>query len=525
MSKILVLALLALTLGGCGVDWFPAPKASSTTTTVASFAFTNISGVQLNTAQTSNAVTVKLTSGSTAAISVSNGTYAIGSAGTFTSTSGSVKDGDTVRVQHTSGTTEGQQVSTTLTIGGQSATFSSRTVRNAVTDFSFPSKTAVTTGTVQTSAPATITINIGTSAPISVINGEYSLDGTTFVSTAGSITTGKSVIVRHTSSADAGGTVVTTLQVGNKSATFTSTTAGGTGNATVGAFNFTPQTGVGVNTAQTSNSITVALSGATTAPISVTGTAGSNFTYSIGGATPTSALGTVSNNATVTVQHTASSVDGQTVVTTLTIGDKSAVFSSTTALATVAPFAFDPAEITAAASTNQNSNQIAVSLTSGTSAPISVANGMYSINGGTFISTDGTVNNGDKVVVQNTTSALVGDSVVTTLTIGNRVATFTSITGGGTPPVYDYSFVLATGTGIGATAVSQPVAAPSAGAISITGGEYALDGGAFTSATGTVKKGQSITVRHTNASNIGQTVNTILSIGTVWKALFSTVQT
>lgn len=103
------------------------------------------------------------------------------------------------------------------------------------------------------------------------------------------------------------------------------------------AFTFTAQTGTEKSTAEkpvlvTSSAITVAgLTGASS-PISVTGTVGSDSKYSINGATPTGAAGTVKNDDTVTVTHTASSALGTPTTSTLTIGNVSANFVSTTRL-------------------------------------------------------------------------------------------------------------------------------------------------------------------------------------------------
>jgi uncharacterized delta-60 repeat protein len=50
-------------------------------------------------------------------------------------------------------------------------------------------------------------------------------------------------------------------------------------------------------------------------------------------------------------------------------------------------------------------------------------------------------------------------------------------------------------------------------AVSITGGEYSINNGAFTSATGTVINGDRITVRMTSSNNYSTTTNAILTVG------------
>lgn len=67
-------------------------------------------------------------------------------------------------------------------------------------------------------------------------------------------------------------------------------------------------------------------------------------------------------------------------------------------------------------------------------SPISVAGGMYIINGGTPTSSPGTVNNGDQVQAQHTSAAGNLASVTTTVTVGGVSSSFTSITRGAPAP-------------------------------------------------------------------------------------------
>lgn len=52
-------------------------------------------------------------------------------------------------------------------------------------------------------------------------------------------------------------------------------------------------------------------------------------------------------------------------------------------------------------------------------------------------------------------------------------------------------------------------------AISVTGGEYSIEGGTYTSGTGTVNNGQTVRVRHTSSADPATTVTTVLTIGGV----------
>jgi hypothetical protein len=197
------------------------------------------------------------------------------------------------------------------------------------------------------------------------------------------------------------------------------------------SFTFTDQTGVALSTVITSNTITV--SGInTTAPISIT-----VGQYSINGGAYTSASGTVSNGNTVTVQQTSAPSYSTTTDATLTVGSLSGTFRVTTMAlipdATPDAFTFiDQTDV--ALSTIITSNTITVSGIN-VPAPISITGGQYSINGGAYTSASGTVNNGNTVTVQQTSSASYSTTTNATLIIGGVTDTFSVTTLAATPPV------------------------------------------------------------------------------------------
>jgi hypothetical protein len=202
------------------------------------------------------------------------------------------------------------------------------------------------------------------------------------------------------------------------------------GSITPSPFNFIDQTNVELSTTVTSNTITV--SGITSAT-SITIAGG---TYSINGGSYTSAGGTVNNGDTVTVQLTSSGNYSTTTNATLTIGGVSDTFSVTTLAGDSTPdqFTFKDKK---GASLNKvyTSDTITVSgITVGT--PISITGGTYSINGGSYTGADDTVNNGDTVTVQKTSSGSYSTAMDATLTIGGvsdtfSVTTKSESTGGG----------------------------------------------------------------------------------------------
>lgn len=103
--------------GGGGTTPSPSPSV---------FAFTDVSGVALSTTITSDNVTIGGLS-ALATISVTGGQYQVGS-NNWSAQPGQIANAQTVRVKHTSASTNSGDVVTTLTIGAVSASFKSTTV-------------------------------------------------------------------------------------------------------------------------------------------------------------------------------------------------------------------------------------------------------------------------------------------------------------------------------------------------------------------------------------------------------------
>ena len=288
-----------------------------------SFSFDALTDVNLSESQTSNQITV---SGITnqVDISVTNGEYSIGCTSTFTDQAGTIALGETVCVRHTSSDQHLGVVTTTLNVGDGNAEFSSTTLPDTTPDsFSFTDVTDVAINTAQTSNTITVT-GIQVDVPISVTGGEYSIGCTagSFTSTAGTIASGNTVCVRHTSSSDYVTQTTTTLDIGGVTEDFNSTTSP---DRTPDSFSFTSVSSAARSTQVTSDTITI--SGiAVDVNISV-----SNGEYSIGcSGTFTSSAATISDGSSVCVRHTTSSSYSSSVQTTLTVGTESAMFTSTT---------------------------------------------------------------------------------------------------------------------------------------------------------------------------------------------------
>lgn len=213
---------------GAGIANAEAAIASLSKSKPDPFTFVAQTNVALSAVQTSNGITV---SGINVAapVSISNGEYSLDCAANgFTSKAGSVNNGQTICVRHTSASAPATKTDTTLTIGGVAGVFSSTTVPPDTTPdaFAFAAALGVSPGSVVTSAAASIR-GINTKAPVSIVNGEYSIGcvANGFTSQPGSVNNGQTVCVRHTASQSNGVSVTSTLNVGGVSAGFTSTTA------------------------------------------------------------------------------------------------------------------------------------------------------------------------------------------------------------------------------------------------------------------------------------------------------------
>jgi hypothetical protein len=150
-------------------------------------------------------------------------------------------------------------------------------------------------------------------------------------------------------------------------------------------------------------------------------------------------------------------------------------------------------------------------------APISISgSGQYKINIGAYTSTSGTVSQGDSVTVRITSSATQNTAVSTTLTIGCRSDTFSVTTRDETPNAF--SFTPVTNAELSTSYSSNVVTITGitgSVAISITGGEYRINGGTYTATAGTITNGQTVQVRRTSSASYETLVAATLTVGTV----------
>jgi hypothetical protein len=392
------------------------------------YAFTPVTGVALGAVSTSNTVVITGIA-APARVTVTGGQYSIGCTGTFTTAAGTVPDGGTVCVRHTSAATPATDTTTTLNVGGVTASFTSTTVPADTTPdaFAFTDVAGVDPATPVVSAPVSIA-GINTAAPVTVAGGEYSAGCTgVYTAAAGSVSPGQALCVRHTSAATPLTATDTTVTVGGVADTFTSITAPPPPDTAPDAFLFADQADVALDSTITSAPVVIA---GINSPAAVSV---ANGLYSVGCAGPwTAAPGTIANGETVCVRHTSSAANATAVTTTLTVGGVSDAFTSMTAAAappdtTPDPFAFTDVTGVAAGVTVVSAPVTITGLTG--AAPVTVAGGAYSVGcGAVFVTAPGAVGNGQSVCVRHTSAGANSTGTTTTLTVGGVSATFTSTT-------------------------------------------------------------------------------------------------
>jgi hypothetical protein len=165
-------------------------------------------------------------------------------------------------------------------------------------------------------------------------------------------------------------------------------------------------------------------------------------------------------------------------------------------------------------------------------ATITVSGGSYDINGsGTFVTSSGTVNNGDTVRARHTSSASYSTATNTVVTIGGVSDTFTSTTESDpeddtTPNAFSFTDQtdVALSTVITSAAITvSGIDAPAT--ISVTGGTYDINAsGTFVGTSGTVSNGDTVRARHTSSSSNSTATNTVVTIGGVSDTFTSTTE-
>ncbi len=351
----------------------------------------------------------------------------------------------------------------------------------------------------------------GFDTPISIyiFNGDVSTNGGL---TWGSSTLypGDSLTLRHYSAPGFASTSISQLRIGNQDVTFTSVSEAR--DLTPDSFAFIDAANVPRSSVQNSNSITVAGINDATA-ISVAG-----GEYRINGGAFTSVAGTLTNGAVVELRHTSAAAFSTATQSTLTIGNVTASFTSTTEAMDTTPNAFSFVDQTGLATNVLATSAPVAVMGTNAASPITISGGSYSINGGSFTTAAGSINTGDQVRVQLTTASTANTPASATLTISGVSDTFTATTGSidSTPASYSFADVVGArrnrstiSNTITMTGINVPVA------ITLTGADlaYSKNGAKFTAAPGTVVAGDQIRLRMTSSTLPNTRVDGTVTIG------------
>ncbi len=241
---------------------------------------------------------------------------------------------------------------------------------------------------------------------------------------------GQSICLRHSAPPAAGETLSTTVHIGGRTGTYTTTAANVAADTTPDAFSFTDQAGTARSTPIVSNAVTInGITGLT--PIAV-----DLGQYSIN-CDPNgfrSSGSTITNGQSVCVRVTSSANFATSVNATLAVGGVTDAFTVITAAADTTPAAFSFQSVpNVATSSIVGSGPTTIT---GINAPadISVTNGEYSVGcSGTFTTQAGTINPEQTVCLRHTSAAAANTTQTTTLNIGGVPGTFSSTTAAASP--------------------------------------------------------------------------------------------
>ena len=240
--------------------------------------------------------------------------------------------------------------------------------------------------------------------------------------------------------------------------------------------------------------------------------------------------GTVPASVTILIQEAATDADGDGIADEADNcpgdanpgqedGDGDGIGDACDAAADVTPDAFTFTE-----RTNVPTNQFVTSearTISGINAPaaVSIAGGQYSLDGGAYTTSPGTVTAGQVLRVRHVSSSLPGGTVTSTVTVGTYSTAFrsTTTTDDRTPDAFGF----ATQTGVElATEIESNVITPVGYnvPVSVVAGPnsaYRINGGAWTTLSGTINPGDTLQTRHTSSSSNLTYTKTYVKVGGV----------
>ena len=282
------------------------------------------------------------------------------------------------------------------------------------------------------------------------------------------------------------------------------------GDAVPDAFSFPPTGGVSTETLTTATAQSIAGISAESA-VTVT-----NGEWSKNGGAWTTADGSVVNGDTVNVRQVSSELASTEKITILKVGGVSGYFVTTTSAFDLTPTAFTFAS-SPGAETNalvQSGETVIYGINGGSTTTVS--GGEWRKNGEDWTTDAGSVQEGDGVQVRGYSSGSFSTTVTVTLTVGGVAGTFQIITREYSASPTTFTFTDQTGVPVSTVITSNTITiagAETALAVTIAGGTYSKNGGAYGSGATTASNGDTFTLRHTSAVGVSSIVNTTLTVG------------
>ena len=384
-------------------------------TTPNAFGFAPVTDASLGSVQTSDAITV---SGIDAAspISVTGGSYSI-NGGNDLREAGVLRNGDIVSLKTMAAETPATDVTVTVEIGGVVSTWivSTEPVDDTPDPIRFKPDRHVGPGTFQTSNEVTLS-GFNILLPVSVLGGEYSLDGGPWTTARQMAAQGARVRVRQIANGSFGRRSDARLQVGPQDAIYQVNTVAI--DKTQDEFVFRSAAGVAPGATVVSEPLTLRhIKNAT--PISV---AGVGARYSVNGADFTSEDGWLDPGSEVRLQLTLNAASSSAVAM-FYAANKSGSFTLSSASNDTVPAPFS---LGSRSGVTPGSDASASFIVSGINAatPISIEGGTYQIGPGPFTAEQGMVNDGQKVTVNLKAAEQSATMRQLTLTVGGVSSIF-----------------------------------------------------------------------------------------------------
>lgn len=457
------------------------------------FAFTPLADVEPGSVQTSDAVQI-LGLAAPTAISITGGSYSINGQ-PFTEASGSIADGDIVELRAQASTAFATSSSARLSIGSAVADFVLETrLRDTTPEpFGFEPAFSAAAGSNVISAPITVG-GIDSGTRISVTGGSYQIDSGAWTTAPGTISAGRRV--RLSVTAGSSGVTTAELRIGQKSARFSVTAADG--KASPRAFSLGSMQSFPLLLGSSDAVVIAGLAAPTRISIR-------NGRYRLNGGAYTDLPGIVVNGDTLRVGIIAAPMRDERTEATLTIG----AFSTRFSVATAAPEDRMPDVLQLPLG-----NAVPISTPAitpampikGVNVPVSItvsAGLSYSVNDAPFTASPGSVRWGDRLRLRMDIGPEYARNYTGNVTIGNATTTWQLRSE--SAPARPARFTLAPASiytgGLalpGSVQTSEPITVSNAGGpqtVTVTGGQYRINDGAYRSSAGTASDGDRITVR------------------------------